>query len=313
MVSHRNINYIDVLGGYGLELKYLYTVKRITELGSYQKAAQDLSYTQSTISFHVSQLEKELSIKLFEKFGRKMVLTQAGTEALQIIERILDSVEQLQQCSKNAEELNGLLKIAIPETLLTYKIQSTLKAYKIAAPNVKLSLQALNCYVIREQLLSGDADLVIHYDVGGYTENIMTSEIGAYSLVLVASPDFPLECRDFITPHQRKPICHISNDPNGLFLKIFNRYLHDKDITLETSLEVYSIEAIKRSVMSNLGVAFLPRFTVENELLNGSLLEIETELTDKKIIAICAYHKNKWVSPSMALFLQILGESFNLN
>lgn len=50
-----------------MELKYLYTVKKILETGSYQNAAQALNYAQSTITFQIKQLETELSIKLFEK------------------------------------------------------------------------------------------------------------------------------------------------------------------------------------------------------------------------------------------------------
>ena len=52
-----------------MELKYLNTVKMILETGSFQEAARRLHYTQSTVTFQVQQLEKELNVKLFEKLG----------------------------------------------------------------------------------------------------------------------------------------------------------------------------------------------------------------------------------------------------
>ena len=61
-----------------MDLKYLETFKTIIEEGSYARAADKLGYTQSTITFQVQQLEQELSIKLFEKIGRRMQLTKAG-------------------------------------------------------------------------------------------------------------------------------------------------------------------------------------------------------------------------------------------
>jgi len=112
--------------------------------------------------------------------------------------------------------------------------------------------------------------------------------------------------KDFISSDQKKAVCHIQNDRNALYLEILHRYLKEKNITLETELELWSIEAIKRSVMSNLGVAFLPLFTVEMELRQGLLSEIKTDIMDNKITALFAYNKNKWQSPAMTLFLQIL-------
>ena len=61
-----------------MELKSLNTVRMILETGSFQEAARRLHYTQSTVTFQVQQLEKELNVKLFEKLGRRMALTQAG-------------------------------------------------------------------------------------------------------------------------------------------------------------------------------------------------------------------------------------------
>jgi len=51
---------------FGMNTKYLYTMKTVLETGSYQKAASKLNYTQSTVTFHIQQIEQELDIKLFD-------------------------------------------------------------------------------------------------------------------------------------------------------------------------------------------------------------------------------------------------------
>ena len=71
-------------------------------------------------------------------------------------------------------------------------------------------------------------------------------------------------------------------------------------------MELWSIESVKRSVMSNLGVAYMPRFTVEDELAAGTLIELETDIENSTFTAIYAYNQNKWQSPAMQLFLDIL-------
>ena len=82
-----------------MNTKYLLTLKAILETGSFQKAADSLNYTQSTVTFQMKQLEEELSIKLFEKIGRKMVLTQAGKDILPCFESILQAEEQIGRAS----------------------------------------------------------------------------------------------------------------------------------------------------------------------------------------------------------------------
>ena len=75
---------------------------------------------------------------------------------------------------------------------------------------------------------------------------------------------------------------------------------------MDSVLELGRIETIKRSVASNIGVAALPRFTVKDELENGTLNTIEISMEQKKIVAICAFHKNKWISPAMKRFISLI-------
>lgn len=294
-----------------MELKSLYTVIKIIETGSYQKAAIALNYAQSTITFQIHQLENELGISLFEKKGNHMVLTSEGMEVLPLIKNIIDSVEALLMYNAGNNVLRGTLKIALPETLITYKMQPVLKAFKEKAPDVKLHLQVLNCYNIYSQLLNGTIDIAIHYDIKKYPQNIEILELRTYPLVMVASPCLDSTLTDFITPDQQKPLSHIQNDPNALYLKVLAQYLKEKKISLETGMEVWSIEAIKQSVMSNLGVAYLPRFAVDEELKKGLLKECPLDVVGE-MTALCAYHANKRNNPAVSLFLNLLRKEFDL-
>lgn len=289
-----------------MEIKYLQTLKAILETGSFQGAAQALNYTQSTITFQVQQLEQELGSKLFEKIGRRMQLTEAGRGLLPYVDAVLQAVTELQAVSQISGELTGTLKVGMPESLLTYCLQPLLKQFREQAPQVKLSLQALNCYQIRDRIMSGEADIGVHYEVEGYGPNIVKAGLAAFPLVLVASPLLAAEQRDFMTPGQRKPVCLIAGERKSVTQRTIDQYLKERRIVMEQEFELDSIEAIKRSVASNLGVAFLPRFTVEAELANGTLQAVPTALHDCSIKAVCAYHKNKWLSPAMQLFMALL-------
>jgi len=215
-----------------MELKYLNTLKTILETGSFQNAARKLNYTQSTVTFQIQQLEQELSIKLFEKIGRKMILTQAGQELLPYIDNILQSAEQICNYGKSISELAGTLRVAIPESFLSYKMQPILKTFREQAPNVKLILKALNCYEIQDEIINGRVDIGVHYDVGGYPPSVLIESLADFEVTLVASPVIASEQLDFLKQHQRKPLNLISSDAYSIYEKMFAYKLFQCNHTL---------------------------------------------------------------------------------
>lgn len=289
-----------------MELKYLNTFKVIVEEGSFTKAAERLNYTQSTITFQIGQLEQELSAKLFERIGRKMVLTKAGEQLIPYVENVLNSVERMRNFEKDLMSLKGDLKIGVGETLLSYKIPPILKAFHTKAPNAHLFLRSMNCYDIRDELIAGKLDMGVFYnDVGGFGTSLETVPLDTYRMVLVASPTVKDLYPDFITPNLKIPASFIINEQNCIFRQIFEQYLRKKSILLSHTIELWSIQTIKQLVQNDVGITYLPKFTVERELAQGTLSEIPTEITDATITAVCGYHKNKWVSPLMKLFLEL--------
>lgn len=289
-----------------MELKYLNTFRTITEEGSFAKAAERLNYTQSAITFQIGQLEKELSADLFEKIGRKMVLTKAGERLIPYVDEVLSSVEKLRSFEEELSECKGDLRVGVGETLLCYKIPSVLKKFHEKAPKVRLFLRSMNCYDIRDALLSGSLDLGVFYaDVGGFKDNLVSYPLGRYSLALVASEKTKEAYGDFITENQRIPVPFIINEPNCIFRQIFERYLRDRAIDLDHTIELWSIPTIKNLVENDVGVSYLPRFSVEEELSDGSLAEIPTGIGGAAINAVCAHHKNKWLSPAARLFIEL--------
>ena len=289
-----------------MDLKYLQTFRTIVEEGSFSKAAERLNYTQSTITFQIGQLEQDLSVQLFEKIGRRMVLTKAGEQLVCYVDDVLQSVDRLQNFQGNLADYQGDLRIGVGETLLCYKVPSILKEFHKRAPKARLLIRSMNCYDIRDELISGTLDLGVFYNcVGGYGSNLITYSLGTYPLALVSSPELKGRHPDFISSNQTIPVPFIINEPNCVFRQIFEQYLREKSILLDHTIELWSIPTIKNLVKNNVGVTFLPRFAVQEDLEDGSLVEILTDLADTSITAACGHHKNKWVSPLMQLFVDL--------
>jgi DNA-binding transcriptional LysR family regulator len=289
-----------------VDLKYLNTFRVIVEEGSFSKAAERLNYTQSTITFQIGQLEQELSSSLFEKIGRKMVLSKAGEHLIPYVDEVLSSVERLRCFEDDLAECQGDLRIGVGETLLCYHLPAILKEFHKQAPKARIFLRSMNCYDIRDELMSGALDLGVFYeDVGGFGSSLITHPLGTYPLALVASPELRNCYHDFITPDQQIPVPFIINEPNCVFRQIFEKYLREKSIMLNHTIELWSIPTIKSLVKNDVGISFLPTFAVQADLDKGILAEIPTELTGTTISAVCGHHKNKWISPLMQLFISL--------
>ncbi len=289
-----------------MNTKSLVTFKTILEVGSFQKAADKLGYTQSTVTFQIKQLEEELALKLFEKIGRRMELTQAGKDIMPYIDMILQGAEQISNYGKSLSEISGSLKLAIPDSILIYNMQPFMQAFTHEAPNVQLIVNSIQSGEINPSIADGTADIGINCEKDSYPDSVVHKKLGKYKAILVASPFANNNLLDFITPHQRKPISLICNEPDGYYQLDMDKYLSEKDILLNPPMKVQSIEAVKRCVMNNLGIAVVPTYSIGEELKNGSLMPIKTELDKKTYDSFYIYHKNKWISPQMELALNLL-------
>lgn len=289
-----------------MNTKNLLTFKTILETGSFQKAADKLGYTQSTVTFQIKQLEDELSLKLFEKIGRRMEITQAGKDIMPYIDTILQGAEQIGNYGKSLSEISGSLKLAIPDSILIYNMQPFIQAFSHEAPNVQLVINSIQSGEINQSISDGIADIGINCEKDSYPSTVVHKKLGNYKAVLVASPFADRNLLDFITPYQRKPFSLICNEPDGYYQLDMDKYLDSKDIVMNPHMKVQSIEAVKRCVMNNLGIAVVPTYSIGEELKNGSLIPIKTELDDKIYNSFYIYHKNKWMSPQMELAINLL-------
>ena len=249
-----------------MDTRSIVVIKTILEEGSFQKAAQRLNCSQSTVTFQVRQLENELSVRLFERLGRRMVFTPAGKSILPHMEAILHSMQAITACNDPAS-LHGELRVAVAESLLSYKLHALL---------------------------------------GGHPHTLEVLPLGQAKGIIVASPLLAPGLRDFDTPHQRKETSFIINEPRSIYRERMEAHLRARDILFRNTIELWSLESIKKTVAANLGVSFLPTFAVEQELATGSLIELPVRMSGCIVQAICVWHKNRESTPAMRLFRDLL-------
>lgn len=293
-----------------MEIKNLYTLKTILEEGSFSAAANRLSYTQSTITFQMKQLEEELGVTLFEKIGRRMVFTQEGMQMLPYINDAIESFEKLQNVGRELKDIKGEISIILSESILCYKMEKVISEFHELAPNVELKLRTLSCFDTKQAIIDGNADLGICYDEQEVDERLYVNSLGSVNLLLVASKKLANTMEDSLYSFDKKNVSigtsFITDEPDGIFRKQFEKYVKENGITLNSTIELWNIATIKSLVRSNLGVTFLPDFTVEEELKNGIFVPLPHHIPCEKTRAIYVYHKNKYLSKPLMLMIDLL-------
>lgn len=297
-----------------MEIRNLKSFVSIVEEGSFLNAAKKLHYTQSTITSHIQQLEGELDIKVFEKIGRKMCLTSFGKKLLPYAKKLLNTSEEIKELSKDKNLMGGELKVAMGDSLVTYEFQDILKEFKKKAPSVKLSILTVDIISMRDMLENAKVDLGFLFKDNHKSHNLIDVPFKNFPLTLVASNDSEFLNVDFdtLTIDKNFDINFITNEFHSPYRNSFIDYLKEKNIILNSILEIWSIEGIKRSVKNNLGITYLPKFVMRDELISKDLIEIKSECSNKSTQGIYSYHKNKFITPPMKLFIDIVNNKYNI-
>ncbi|MFD0693166.1 LysR family transcriptional regulator [Paenibacillus sp. GCM10027628] len=288
-----------------MELRHLVTFKTIFDLGGFTKAAESLGYAQSTVTTHIQALEDEVGAPLFDRLGKKVLLTQTGEQLMPYAIEMLKLYANAKNISANSHVPAGTLTIAAPESLTIYRLPPIIKEFIHLYPRVQLILKPSYSNTEALRLLrNGEYDMVFLLDEEWAEPDLYVENLVHEHLVLIAPPNL----------HPYPWLQLLEAIPNSTFLstqqgcsyrKLFDYYLQEQGVAPKTSLEFWSIEAIKQSVMCGLGLSILPSFSVAEEVKEGKMAGTVWEQSNK-VFTLLAFHKNKWQSSAFQMFLQLV-------
>ncbi|MEH7236666.1 LysR family transcriptional regulator [Bacillus sp. JJ1562] len=288
-----------------MEIRHFVTFNKVIEMGSFTQAAEHLGYTQSTVTSHIQTIEEHLGAPLFDRMGRKVRLTDVGKKLLPYTKEILDTYGKIESVTREEKDIRGTLKIAAPESLTVYRLEPILREYRKKFPHVSIRLSNATCGDNKKAIVDGSADVAFVMLPQFEDSDLVIHPLMNEPIVLVGSPDCSLTSLPISYENQKLSECLITNEKEASYRRIFEEFLRGRGIVPSNIMELWSIEAIKRSVMSGLGIAYLPLMTVQDEIKEGKLKTIPCEAELKPIYSQVVYHKNKWVSPALSSFIDI--------
>jgi DNA-binding transcriptional LysR family regulator len=289
-----------------MELRHLNTFKVVAEVKGFTRAAESLGYAQSSITAQIQALEEELGVQLFNRLGKRIVLTEAGTRLLPFVAEIQKLVETAKSEMLEAQVPQGTLTIGAPESLCAFRLPPLLQEFRRNFPTVKIILRPGLCWQLRQQVRSGEIDLAFLLDEDKGEGNDLHAEVlTAEPIKLIAPPAHPLTERKAVQPQDLKDETLFLTEVGCSYRTLFEQQLNSYGIYLDQQLEFGSLEAIKQCVITGIGLAQLPEVVVRQELADGRLVALPWAGQAVKVHTQLLYHKSKWISPAMKEFLAI--------
>jgi DNA-binding transcriptional LysR family regulator len=243
------------------------------------QAAAALNVTQSAASAAVQALETRLGLKLFDRVGRHIELTEAGRVFLPEAKAVL---AQLARAAQVVDDLAGLergrLVLWASQTIAGYWLPRHITRFKKKHPKIEISLVISNTAGVSKAVKSGEADLGF---VEGHVEDplLVKIDLGSDQLVLVIGCEAPAAWREVSEPSDLLELDWVLREAGSGTRQIFEDVILSRGISptdLNVVLELPSNEAVVNAVEAGAGASVLSRLVARSGLQAGGLIELNT-------------------------------------
>ena len=289
-------------------LDQLRILKAIASEGSFKKAAESLYISQPAVSLQVQNLERQLSVPIFDRENRKAAFTEEGKVLLRYGNRILSLCDESCRAIEDLRSLNGgTLVIGASQTTGTYLMPRLIGLFRQKYPQIAVQLQVHSTRRISWSVANGQVNLAI---IGGKVppelDNVL--QITPYAedeLALILPKLHPFSKLEYIQKEDLYRLRFIALDTQSTIRKVIDQVLNQNGIDstrFKIEMELNSVEAIKNAVQSGLGAAFVSISAIAKELELGILHWVKIEdITIRRTLSIVV-NPNRYRSKASQAF-----------
>jgi DNA-binding transcriptional LysR family regulator len=264
-----------------MDTQHLQAFVAIAESGSFSAAGERLHLTQPAISKRIALLEEQLKVPLFDRIGRQVLLTQAGTLLLDKAKHILNEVTAAQRALADLKgDVNGKLSIATSHHLGLHYLPSYLRSFLTRYPSVNLDLHFLDSEQAYQEILQGRFDIAIITLAPNQDVRISSNPVWQDRLQFVAAPNHPLASLKKIQLSDLSPHQAIMPDTNTHTTQLIKNLFDQEGLPLDITMVTNHLDTIKMMLSIGLGWGVLPDRIIDNQVvaLNVNCRQIHRKL-----------------------------------
>ena len=271
---------------------------------SFSRAAEVLNRTQPAVSQSIRRLETEVGEKLFDRSSKDGTLTLAGEVLLDYAKQMLNLRQTAHTAIKEMRDLqHGKVSLSANEHTVFYLLP-VIQEFRKLHPLVKIEIQRGVASRIPKEVMAREVELgVISFNP--QDASVIAVPVFKDELVLIVSPEHSLANKTSVSVKELGDETFIAHNAASPYrqkvIETFEKY----NTRLDIALELPSLEAIKRLVEKNVGVALVPKLTAQTEIENGFLkaLSVPEMKLERKLNII--YRRNSVLSHAAKVFLKL--------
>ncbi len=255
-----------------IDSRQLLAFATLARHGSFTATARELFLTQSAVSHTIKTLEQEVGVRVFDRVGKKVHLTQAGEHLLKHAERIL---REMQDARSGLEQLqnwgHSRLRLGASPAACQYLLPTVLREFKQSFPQCVIRIEPGDGPRMVELLRSNQIDLAVMLKPEA-REELSFRPLFEDELRLVVPPMHPWAQRGRVARAELAAETFILYNKGSYTFRMVSDYFEAEKVALSNFIELGSMEAIKELVKIGLGVGILADWIVRKELAENSLV-----------------------------------------
>jgi DNA-binding transcriptional LysR family regulator len=248
-----------------MTIRQLEVFLAVGQAKSFSRAAERIHLSQPTLSEHMRELEAELGVRLFVRHPRSVSLTEAGRVFDDYATRVVATLAAGRQALTELDGLQrGSLVVGASTTPGTYVLPALIARFRDAYPGIDVALRIANSRIVEERVRDGEVDVAV---IGGHTlgpgERCVAAGI-VDELQLIAGAKQPIGATISRAKLAQQPL--LIREEGSATRQVMERALRQAGIAVRPAMELDHTETIKRAVMAGLGIAFVSRYAIEDEV-----------------------------------------------
>ncbi|MHC1727703.1 MAG: LysR family transcriptional regulator [Syntrophobacteraceae bacterium] len=291
-----------------MEIRHLATFQAVGRFLSFNRAAEELNYAQSSVSAQIQALETELGVQLFDRLGRRILLTEAGVKLMQYAEKMLDLADETRSEVMGATELKGSLTVKVPETIGVHRLPPVVKEFRSRFPRVRLRFTSCSHEGLQKDLRTGTTDLAFLLTESISAADLSSEVLGTESLILVADPGHRLAGQSAVHARDLKGETILFSTVDCSYRRSLESVLGQGKVAYNAAIEFNSVAALKQCVMAGVGITALPEVTVSEDISRGRLTQLAWAEDKLEVATLMIWYQNRWLSPTLNAFMDVARE-----
>lgn len=289
-----------------MEFAQLEAFITIAQERSFSRAAERLARTQPAVSIAIKKLEEEIGVPLLDRTRKNIALTDAGEVMFEYAQKILGLRSEATSSINELRQLQyGKVTVGANESTSLYFLPNIILAYRQQHPQIKLEVYRTFSEQLPRLVKEHRLDCaLLAYDP--QDSQLESFDVLHDELALVMSPRHRLAKKAKVTVQELGEESFLAHNVKSPAREKVIQFFRDHHVPLNISIELATIETIKRFAELDMGLALVPRMCVEEEIRTKRLVSVPVQGLKIKRTLRVVYLRDRVLSHAAAAFLQLV-------